>query len=240
MKAIKILAIVLIAFLGIINLALSQETNLVQKIYALDIVVFKNDTAILSGKLIADTGIASDFSPMDDYSIKVLSGDKTELFRGGLIISFYGAIPSSDDLDIPPPTQRSNVTLYNIRVPYYPTAKYITLSHANKTILSIDLSNEVCNNNKRCDLGENEVNCQDCVKLGNNNPEANQEESSGNETQTIPNGSQGGYSLIFPIILGIVIVIVVVICLRRRPSKQSEAPSPVSSEQSPSYENPPQ
>ncbi len=142
-----------IIFLEIFISLAKSETQLV---YSLGLIIYKNDTVVLKYLDVIDS-IPGDFpSSVTGYYIVVSSLQK-ELFRDKLGVFFT-------ILTEPLGVLSTNVTSINVRVPYFPEAKFITIYKGEEKIFEIDLSKEVCNLNHVCEKGENVVNCpEDCV-----------------------------------------------------------------------------
>jgi hypothetical protein len=142
-------SIILVAVLVLfVKVSEAQEKIELQTVYSLEINISKDDTAVLN-KITAVNGTITSFPTIETkYSISVLSPDNN------LGVSFLVS-------DIP---IQLNRTVVYPRVPYYSDAKYISVYHQDKEIIKIDLSKEFCNNNKICNLGENQYNCPDDCK----------------------------------------------------------------------------
>jgi hypothetical protein len=148
--------------LGLVVVLLLVSAGAAQKegiVYSLEMNVFRNDTAELIG---IDTvnGTVSHFpSHETKYTVQIISDKEEVLFEKNLGISFNLLIePPGTGI----PTEMDKVYLH-IRLPVFEEADEIAVYHFEKKILSIDLSREICNRNKNCEPGENEVNCpSDC------------------------------------------------------------------------------
>jgi hypothetical protein len=127
----------------------------VRDIYDLNLVIYKNGSAIITGPVTAGKGIISEFSPNPKYSIRIIDGNGKEIFKEGLLVSFYRPMPFNGECD--------NVTLH-VRVPSLPNAKYLVVTLNQTDLLKVDLSSEFCNSDGICTIGENGYNCNDCVK----------------------------------------------------------------------------
>jgi len=157
----NVIAIIFFSMLAI-NLSNAQGSIQLQTVYSIDIEIFKNDNVILNS-ISAANATTSHFPTVNtDYKIKVLSNDGQELFNNNLGVSFTISLDPVGIIE-------TNSTTINPRVPFYANAKYIEIYHSGKKILNIDLSNQFCNKNSVCDLGENQYNCsEDCKTKGTN------------------------------------------------------------------------
>jgi len=142
----------LIMFVLIFSISYAQQ----QIIYSLSMIVCKNDTVVLKN-ITAINGIPGEFSDQEtNYNIKVLSQQDLELFSDNIWVSFFLSLDPIGVIE-------TNTTFVYVNVPYFQTAKTISIYHLDKKILNIDLNEELCNKNNICDLGENEYNCpEDC------------------------------------------------------------------------------
>ena len=124
----------------------------------MDIEITKENVATLK-KITAVNGTISTFpTTKQNYRMEVTSYDNKKLFEENVSVSFTILLEPVSVINL-------NKTTIHPRVPYYPTAKFISLYYLNDKILEIDLITEFCNNNKACNLGENQYNCpEDCKK----------------------------------------------------------------------------
>jgi len=151
-----ILIIFLLALLSFPFIVQSQEKIEIQTVYSVILEIFEDDRTILNSIEAIDGTITTFPTYQTDYSLKIFSHDRKELFKSYLGVSF--TINAGDAGVI----KLDNTTIH-FRAPYYPTAKYMAIYHESKNIFEIDLSKSVCNKNAVCDLGENEYNCPgDC------------------------------------------------------------------------------
>jgi hypothetical protein len=149
------LAILLILFTKV---AIAEEKVELQTVYSMDIEITKENVATLK-KITAVNGTISTFpTTKQNYRMEVTSYDNKKLFEENVSVSFTILLEPVSVINL-------NKTTIHPRVPYYPTAKFISLYYLNDKILEIDLITEFCNNNKACNLGENQYNCpEDCKK----------------------------------------------------------------------------
>lgn len=184
LKSFMIFSVILVLLMKI---SIAEEKVELQTIYSMDIEITKDNVATLK-KITTVNGTISTFSTTKtDYRIEVLSYDNKKLFEENLSVSFVVLLE-------PITTIQLNETTIHPRVPYYPTAKFISVYYLNEKILEIDLSKESCNNNKVCNLGENQYNCpEDCKK-----------------TVKIP------WGLIFALIVAIVLVLVILLKIKKK------------------------
>ena len=149
------LAILLILFTKV---AIAEEKVELQTVYSMDIEITKENVATLK-KITAVNGTISTFpTTKQNYRMEVTSYDNKKLFEENVSVSFTILLEPVSVINL-------NKTTIHPRVPYYPTAKFISLYYLNEKILEIDLSTEFCNNNKACNLVENQYNCpEDCKK----------------------------------------------------------------------------
>jgi len=161
---IVVLAILLILFTKV---AIAEEKVELQTVYSMDIEITKENMATLK-KITAVNGTISTFpTTKQNYRIEVTSYDNKKLFEENVSVSFTILLEHVSVINLNKTTIYPNLNKTTIypRVPYYPTAKFISLYYLNEKILEIDLSTEFCNNNKACNLGENQYNCpEDCKK----------------------------------------------------------------------------
>jgi len=150
------ISMVLFSLMFISVIVRAQESITLQTVYAVRTEIFKNDTATLLD-ISATNGTVSHFASSNtSYSIRVLSNNGNELFRGYTFISFSLITDSPVSIEF-------NSTVIQLRVPFYANAKSIAVYHFENKILDIDLSKKFCNSNSICDLGENIYNCpSDC------------------------------------------------------------------------------
>jgi len=145
----KTIIIVLICLLLVPEIF--SNVNL-QSVYSLQVEIFKDDSVVLQN-LSAGNGTISTFPTTKKYySIKVLGPMNKVLFDKDIEVSFILLLE-------PLKVVQLNSTIIHVRVPYFNNAKKISIYHLNKEIFSIDLSEEICNNNSICELGENKYNC---------------------------------------------------------------------------------
>lgn len=171
----------------LLNVSGSETTS--EIVYSLQMVIHKNDTVILNN-ITSVAGTPSSFPSLETgYTIKVISFQREELFKENLGVSFTIILDPIGVIE-------TNSTIVSVRVPYFQTAKIISIYHSDREIKTIDLAMELCNKNDVCDLGENEYNC----------PEDCKEEVT---TTTIP-PTRGGFPK-FYLIIGIVILIIALI-----------------------------
>ena len=149
------LAILLILFTKV---AIAEEKVELQTVYSMYIEITKENVATLK-KITAVNGTISTFpTTKQNYRMEVTSYDNKKLFEENVSVSFTILLEPVSVINL-------NKTTIHPRVPYYPTAKFISLYYLNDKILEIDLITEFCNNNKACNLGENQYNCpEDCKK----------------------------------------------------------------------------
>ena len=149
------LAILLILFTKV---AIAEEKVELQTVYSMDIEITKENVATLK-KITAVNGTISTFpTTKQNYRMEVTSYDNKKLFEENVSVSFTILLEPVSVINL-------NKTTIHPRVPYYPTAKFISLYYLNDKILEIDLITEFCNNNKACNLCENQYNCpEDCKK----------------------------------------------------------------------------
>ena len=129
-----------------------------QKIYNLQMEIFKDDSVILQDFNL-DEGTISTFPQIPkDYSIKILEKKGNVLFKKDIEVSFILNLEPIKSIQL-------NSTIIHLRLPYFENAEKITINHGNKEIFSIDVSEKICNNNSLCELEENKYNCPgDCLK----------------------------------------------------------------------------
>jgi len=154
MARFTIFAIVLL-FLLISNVY--AQANVLQTVYQIKTVIFKDDNTQLTEIDVMNSTISVFPSSDTGYSIKVFSNDGKVLFKEFLGVSF--------NLNLEPMgTIHLNKTTITIKVPFYTNVKSIAIYHSSKKILDIDLSEHFCNKNSICDLGENQYICpEDCI-----------------------------------------------------------------------------
>lgn len=157
-------SIVLIALLIVfVKVSEAQEKIELQTVYSLSVNITKDNTAMLD-RITAVNGTISTFpTTPKDYKIAVISYNNKKLFEKDFDVSFKILIEPVNYTQSP--VDEVMRRMINLRVPYFSDAKYITISHKGSELLKIDLSKDFCNNNKKCDLGENQYNCPlDCKK----------------------------------------------------------------------------
>lgn len=138
-----------------LNIATAQSKT----VFSIKMEIFKNDTVNIKEISVIE-GVESVFPTIDTgYYVKIISITGEELFKNNLGVSFTTIFePPIEDLD-----GRRKSMLIHIRLPYFDDAKRILIYHFDKKIKDIDLFNEICNKNGKCELGENELNCPiDC------------------------------------------------------------------------------
>lgn len=211
--------ILILLILGLLGFASLSHGLEVVPVYALDLTFFRNNSAHLES-ITSDYGIETEFYPGTGYSVAELSQDHQELFKGGLMVSF-DLLDISESGSSGGALDKVNI---QIRIPYNESARYIELKHSDQTILDIDLSKDFCDYNKICDLGENEINCQDCVQQVENISEENLTNNPAGETV------QTNYILILVAVLAVLLAVLLLLYMRKH-SKKSEAaqqnPAPV-------------
>jgi hypothetical protein len=154
----------LLIYLSLLNMVIAQEQykGFSYLVYA---DLFSNDTAVL--KNITAKNIDPSFFPSTDtgYRIRVYSYNGSSLFEDNLAVSFEVDIDIAPGQGIPsgmPIAQRLDKIPLFVRVPGRSDVTRISIHHEGRNILDINLSKELCNRNKICDLGENEYTCSDC------------------------------------------------------------------------------
>lgn len=166
--------------------AARSETQLV---YSLGLIIYKNDTVVLKYLDVVD-GPAGDFPSTNTGYYIVVSSPSRELFRNNLGVFFMIIIE-------PPSVLPTDVTSVNVRVPYFPESRFITIYKDDEKIFEIDLSEELCNFNNVCDIGENAVNCpKDCI------------------TTTIPQLKKSSSFYLYLITIGVIITLIILLAYK--------------------------
>jgi hypothetical protein len=158
-KLIFLVISLVLAFNLFSQLSFSQEPD---KVFYFDFTITRNDEVKLL-KLEFGTGKISDFAYQSDYTIKIISIDGKTLFEKPISIVFTAeALPYENETEH---VIELNETSKFLRLPFYPTARYIAIYHSGKELFSADLKYYICNKNSVCDLGENEYNCPEDCKI---------------------------------------------------------------------------
>jgi hypothetical protein len=163
MKTYLIKAVILLLVLWAVSVkALAEQTG--TTMYLIEAEIYANDSSMLKN-VTAIYGQESHFLTIDTgYSIAVLSYDHRTLFTGNLNLfrRFVDPLPGkmpSQEIGI----EQDNKDSLLVTVPYFKTATEISIYHHNKTLVSINLTNAICNMDGTCNLGENRHNCpKDC------------------------------------------------------------------------------
>jgi hypothetical protein len=147
-------------------------SSLQEKIFFLDITIFKNDTVMLN-KFDIIEGVQDRFLPEQsnkDYILKIISSSNQVLFEINLPV-FFIAFPDINEeiAEGSPPTKfdMDEVKLI-LKLPYFSDADKIQIYHSDKLIFDYKIPKPrkpICGNNIcETNLGENSNNCpQDCL-----------------------------------------------------------------------------
>ncbi len=150
--------IVVIFLFSLIGIASSQE---IQKIFALNIIVYRNDTILLKNFGIEEGKISTFSSRSVGYSIKIFSFDDKVIFEKPLTISFIASPISETGLD---QIQLKERNIY-LKLPFSQHAKKIQITHNNAVIFELNVKDYLCNRDSSCSDYEDEINCpEDCLK----------------------------------------------------------------------------
>jgi hypothetical protein len=142
-----------VVFLILASMVSAQE---IQKIFAVHLTVYRNDTVVLQS-LIIDNGKVSDFLDINSkYTVKTVSFNGNILFEKPVSINFF-TYPFGKE------TILLNERDVYLKIPFSPDTEKIQLYHENKTIFEIDTKPYLCIQNNLCSGFENALNCpEDC------------------------------------------------------------------------------
>ena len=127
-------------------------------VYKTNLDIYKNNTVVLNSFEVVEGAISHFPSDQKPFGVSVFSGSQ-ELFSKSIDVSF--------SLILDPPITGFDLEKQNVemRLPYYRMADEIKIHNSGTEIFSINLKDEICNENGACELGENDYNCKaDCGK----------------------------------------------------------------------------
>lgn len=143
----------------IILLLTTVNAQQYQKIFTLDVVIYRNNSVELK-EFGIEEGKVSFFGDIGSYSIRLISFNGSVTFQKPLNIEFviYPEPGISEGI------QLNEIELY-LRLPFSQETKKVQILHDNKIIFDFNTENYLCNKDNLCAGYENKINCpEDCLK----------------------------------------------------------------------------
>lgn len=164
----KRLNVVIISMFVIITIGVVVFAQEVEKVFALYIIVYKNNTVEFKDFGISQ-GASSIFKDIpSDYTLKIISLEEKILFEKPLPISFIAYVHGfPEDIEVPDGgVIELNESVVYLKLPYFPDADRVELYYRDEIIFSLDIKKYICQPDGVCSGDENELNCpQDCKKI---------------------------------------------------------------------------